>query len=343
MKKILLPIIAAAALTAGATVYADGVIVTVNGTRLDTEAQIVNDRTMIPLRAVSNALGCGIAWNSEDKGITIYRAADGVSVPDSIVMCWIDKDHAFRMDGYALGGSIVMDTPPLIINDRTYVPVRSVAELLGAEVEWEEDTRTAVITGTVTEGATDEFTESLIDYERAMLNMYQPYCDYVDGTIKTENIEITLANGGKIDVELYPELAPVTVNNFITLADADYYNGLIFHRVIEGFMIQGGGFDADGSYIQTQNIRGEFLANGVFNIIPHDRGVISMARAQSYNSGSGQFFIMHADYPYLNGEYAAFGKVISGMEYVDAIALAETDENDKPLENQIIERIEVVR
>ncbi|MGN0107975.1 MAG: peptidylprolyl isomerase [Hominilimicola sp.] len=159
------------------------------------------------------------------------------------------------------------------------------------------------------------------------------------------NAEIQLENGGKIELELYPDIAPITVNNFVKLANEKFYDGLIFHRVIKDFMIQGGGFDTDMNQKQADNITGEFITNGYFNLIPHDRGVISMARAQDLNSASSQFFIMHADSASLNGQYAAFGKVTSGMEYVDAVAECETksiDEmgmDDVPVENQIIKTI----
>ena len=317
--------------------------VSVNGSILDTEALIINDRTMIPLRAVSNALGCGVAWDADNKGIIIYRATDGISVPNSIITCWIDRDHAFRMDGYALGAGTAMDTAPQIINDRTYVPVRAVAELLGAEVGWDSDTRTAVINGIITNGATDEFTADLMYYEKAMLEKYDAYSAYTDGNPRTENVEITLKDGGKIAVELYPDLAPVTVENFIKLVEQDYYSGLIFHRVISGFMIQGGGMDAEGNSSKAEPIRGEFISNGIFNVIPHERGVISMARTPEKNSASSQFFIMHADSPSLDGEYAAFGKVTAGIENVDKIAQMKTDENDRPITDCVIEKIEVVK
>lgn len=349
MKKII-SVLAILALACGGAVtsYAEenaaiGARVEVNGTMLDTEAMIVNDRTMIPLRAVSNALGCGVAWDADNRGITIYRATDGVSVPESVIVCWIDRSHAFRMDGYALGASTVMDAAPQIIDDRTYVPVRAVAELLGTQVDWNGDTMTAVITGTVTSGATDEFAEDLSYFEQEMLKKYDAYSDYVDGNPKTEMVEITLKDGGKIDVELYPELAPITVENFLKLAESDYYNGLIFHRVISGFMIQGGGMDGDGNMPKTEPIKGEFIANGVFNVIPHERGVISMARTSQNNSATGQFFIMHDDAPYLDGSYAAFGKVVSGIEYVDKIAGTQTDADDRPLTDCVIEKVEVVK
>lgn len=339
-------IIAGMLLALGAAAHAEGVSVEVNGTPLDTEAQIVNDRTMIPLRAVSNALGCGVSWDAENRGITIYRPTDGATVPDSMIICWIDRDHAFRMDAYALGAAAVMDAPPVIIDDRTFVPIRAIAELTGASVGWDENTRTAQISANVSPADTDaldEFTGRLVDYERALNELYEPYCAYADGTAKKENIAITLSGGGRIELELYPELAPVTVGNFVKLAEEGYYNGLIFHRVIKDFMIQGGGFAPDGSMPQTETIRGEFLANGFLNLIPHERGVISMARTNEPNSASGQFFIVHKTSPHLDGSYAAFGRVTSGMEYVDKIAEVQTDENDRPAEDQVIEKIEVIK
>ena len=143
-------------------------------------------------------------------------------------------------------------------------------------------------------------------------------------------IVIEMENGGKIEIELYPEAAPITVKNFEKLVSEGFYDGLIFHRVIPGFMIQGGDPQGNGMGGAKDNIKGEFRANGVDNPILHKRGVISMARAFNPNSASSQFFIMHADAPHLDGQYAAFGKVVSGMETVDEIASIPTDYNDRP-------------
>ena len=142
--------------------------------------------------------------------------------------------------------------------------------------------------------------------------------------------KITMENGGVIEGELYPEIAPQSVYNFIDLANHKYYDGLIFHRVIPGFMIQGGDPLGNGMGGAKENIKGEFRANGVENDLKHERGVISMARAFDPNSASSQFFIMHADAPHLDGQYAAFGRVVSGMETVDEIASVPTDFSDKP-------------
>ena len=143
-------------------------------------------------------------------------------------------------------------------------------------------------------------------------------------------VVIEMENGGKIEIELYPETAPITVKNFEKLVSEGFYDGLIFHRVIPGFMIQGGDPQGTGMGGSNEKIKGEFAANGVNNPLKHTRGVISMARAFDKNSASSQFFIMHADAPHLDGQYAAFGKVVSGIEVVDEIASIPTGFNDRP-------------
>ena len=153
--------------------------------------------------------------------------------------------------------------------------------------------------------------------------------------------KITMENGGVIEGELYPEKAPQSVANFVDLCSKGYYNGLIFHRVIPGFMIQGGCPEGTGMGGPGYCIKGEFIFNGIKNELKHKRGVLSMARAQSPNSGGSQFFIMHADAKFLDGQYAAFGKVTSGIEVVDAIAATKTDRNDRPLADQKILSITV--
>ncbi len=143
-------------------------------------------------------------------------------------------------------------------------------------------------------------------------------------------VVIEMENGAKIELELYPEEAPITVKNFEKLVSEGFYDGLTFHRIIPGFMIQGGDPLGNGMGGADENIKGEFRANGVNNTIKHKRGVISMARSYDPNSASSQFFIMHADAPHLDGQYAAFGKVISGIEAVDEIASIPTDYSDRP-------------
>lgn len=155
----------------------------------------------------------------------------------------------------------------------------------------------------------------------------------------TDYVKIEMENGGSIVVELDEKAAPITVANFKKLVSQGFYDGLIFHRVISGFMIQGGDPQGTGMGGSKETIKGEFAANGVNNPISHKRGVISMARSQFYNSASSQFFICHADAKFLDGQYASFGKVVEGMETVDAIAETPTDRGDRPLKTQRIYRI----
>jgi len=153
------------------------------------------------------------------------------------------------------------------------------------------------------------------------------------------NIEIEMMNGDVIKAELYPDVAPITVENFVKLINENFFDGLIFHRVIRGFMIQGGGYDVNGNHKDAESIKGEFTANGVTNNLKHTRGVLSMARTMFPNSASSQFFIMHEDAPHLDGQYAAFGKVTDGIEAVDKIAECRTDMGDAPIEPQVIKTI----
>lgn len=150
-------------------------------------------------------------------------------------------------------------------------------------------------------------------------------------------ITIKMKDGGIIKAELYPDIAPISCENFVKLAKQGFYNGLIFHRVIKGFMIQGGCPDGTGMGGPGYTIKGEFASNGVKNDLKHTRGVLSMARAMNPNSAGSQFFIMHQDAPHLDGDYAAFGKVIEGMDVVDGIADQRTDYNDRPMADQVIE------
>ena len=150
-------------------------------------------------------------------------------------------------------------------------------------------------------------------------------------------VTIKMKDGGVMKAELYPEIAPASVKNFVDLASKGFYNGLIFHRVIPGFMIQGGDPEGTGMGGPGYTIKGEFAANGFKNDLKHTRGVLSMARAMDPNSAGSQFFIMHEDSPHLDGQYAAFGKLIEGIEVVDKIASVRTDYQDRPLEPQQID------
>lgn len=150
---------------------------------------------------------------------------------------------------------------------------------------------------------------------------------------------ITMENGKTMTIELYPEKAPITVENFVKLVKDGFYDGLIFHRVIPGFMIQGGDPEGTGMGGPGHTIKGEFRANGVNNDLKHTRGVISMARAMAPNSAGSQFFIMHADAPHLDGQYAAFGKMTDGFDALDEIASVRTNAMDKPLDEQKMAKV----
>ncbi|MCD7844918.1 MAG: peptidylprolyl isomerase [Oscillospiraceae bacterium] len=154
-------------------------------------------------------------------------------------------------------------------------------------------------------------------------------------------VTIKMFDGGVIKAELYPDIAPNTVNNFISLVNAKFYDGLIFHRVIPGFMIQGGCPQGNGTGGPGYQIPGEFAANGYQNDLRHTRGVLSMARAMDPDSAGSQFFIMHQDAPHLDGQYAAFGQVLEGMDVVDKIAETKTGWGDKPLTPQIMNKVTV--
>ena len=154
-------------------------------------------------------------------------------------------------------------------------------------------------------------------------------------------VTITMENGDVMKAELYPEIAPNSVNNFISLVKKGYYNGLIFHRVIRGFMIQGGCPDGNGMGGPGYGIKGEFSQNGIKNDLKHTPGVLSMARSMMPNSAGSQFFIMHKNSPHLDGAYAAFGKVTEGLDVVDKIACVQTDYNDRPMTPQKISSITV--
>jgi len=160
---------------------------------------------------------------------------------------------------------------------------------------------------------------------------------------KNPRVQIEVEGLGNMVVELFPEVAPITVDNFLKLVDKDFYKGIIFHRVISGFMIQGGDPTGTGMGGSKETIKGEFLSNGVKNLLNHNRGVISMARTSYPNSASSQFFLMHEDAPYLDGEYAGFGVVVEGLDIIDKIADVETDRNDKPLKDIKMKTIKRIR
>ena len=159
--------------------------------------------------------------------------------------------------------------------------------------------------------------------------------------MKNPIVTITMENGKQMKAELYPEIAPNTVNNFISLINKGYYNGVIFHRVIPGFMIQGGDPNGTGTGGPGYSIKGEFSGNGFKNDLKHTKGVLSMARTMAPNSAGSQFFIMHKNSPHLDGQYAGFGRVIEGMDVVNEIATTATDRGDRPKTPQVMQNVTV--
>ena len=155
------------------------------------------------------------------------------------------------------------------------------------------------------------------------------------------DIIITMKNGDVMKAELYPEIAPETVGNFVNLINRKFFDGLIFHRVIKGFMIQGGGYDEKGNHKEAASIKGEFTKNGFTNNLKHTRGVLSMARSMRPDSAGSQFFIMHQNAPHLDGDYAAFGKLIEGEDVLDKIAGVDTDYSDRPRKPQVMKTVTV--
>ncbi|MBR2615660.1 MAG: peptidylprolyl isomerase [Clostridia bacterium] len=166
---------------------------------------------------------------------------------------------------------------------------------------------------------------------------------FVRSEEKTEWVKFVMENGNEMVARLYPDVAPITVANFQKLVDGGFYNGLIFHRVIPGFMIQGGDPKGIGTGGPGWTIKGEFAANGVKNDLKHKRGVLSMARSMAPDSAGSQFFIMHEAAPHLDGQYAAFGELVEGLETVDAIAEVQTDFADKPLFDQVMKEVYFVK
>ncbi len=191
-----------------------------------------------------------------------------------------------------------------------------------------------------------EATSTSENGEKEDINNQEEEMNYPFEILETKekiNATIEMEDGKVIKLELYPDVAPITVSNFVYLAEKGFYDGLIFHRIISGFMIQGGDPDGIGTGGPGYSIKGEFAQNGVENNISHERGVISMARSSMPNSAGSQFFIMHAAASYLDGQYAAFGRVTEGIENVDAIASVQTDASDKPLKDVVIKTITIER
>jgi peptidyl-prolyl cis-trans isomerase B (cyclophilin B) len=187
---------------------------------------------------------------------------------------------------------------------------------------------------------TEPVVEDVVIYEIDTSSLDVPYASYFNET--NPRIVITFENYDPIILELFPEVAPITVAQITSLVERNFYDGIIFHRIIEGFMIQGGDPTGTGGGGSGQQITGEFVSNGVPNRLRHWRGVLSMARSSEPNSASSQFFIVHQDANFLDGEYAAFGGVIQGFETLDALASVETDAQDRPLETVVMQSVRLI-
>ncbi len=299
----------------------------------DAQGGYAGDRVMVPLRAISEKLNVDVYWDGDTSGITLYRK-------DNLYIMWANMDTAFHLQGIGLEKSYEMDVPPTIINSRTLVPVRAVAEILGAVVEWIPETKTVDIRYDLGEIEKNEtIAEQCNIYQVILKSVYQTYKSYANGTLETVTGKFVMESGEEIRFELYPQLAPQTCSNFIKLAKEKFYDGTIFHRVVQDFVAQGGGFDTAGNLKLAETVYGEFVLNGFFNLVPHKRGMLSLARPDAYDGGSCQFFIVQKDAPALNGGYATFGRITEGMEIVDAICAAETDENDKPVKPIVLKQV----
>ena len=330
------------------TALADGEIsVVVNGEKLemdvppavfpvyDENGGYVGDRTMVPIRAISEKLNCDVYWDDANHGITLYRK-------DNLYIMWEGKATAFHLDGIGLSKGYTMDVPPTIVNGRTLLPVRAVSEIMGAKVEWIEETNTVDIKydlGELEENA--GIAEQVNIYQMLLVQQYNEYEALVNGSIDGTTGKFIMEDGSEIEFELYPQFAPATCERFISCAKSGFYDNKVFHRVIKDFVIQGGAKTKDGQWesFTNEGLFGEFVMNVYFNVLPHKRGTLSFARGEENNSATQQFFICHQDAKNLNGNYAAFGVVTSGMDLIDKIASAEVDENDEPVLPIVIKQV----
>lgn len=341
MKKLLLALIGASILLfGGLSVSAEHTTILINGEELKVDVEPVNidGRILIPLRSVGEALQCEVFWNNTNKAVSM---SDG----NNFYLLWINRDTLFSFTGLTMSKGYVSDVAPQLINEKTMIPIRCIAELMGATVDWIGETKTVTIDYTPNP---TEYAKDLAEVGSYVIDIlgqdgYDIYKDYFTKREYVVKAEIELEDNKIIKLDLFPYIAPKTVENFIKIANGKLYDNTIFHRVIKDFVVQGGGCDEKGVfYIGLPEIEGEFISNNFMNFLQHKRGVISMARTDEPNSATSQFFIVHKDSLYLDGQYAAFGEVTEGMEYIDEIAETETDENDKPLKNCVVKAVRIL-
>ena len=264
--------------------------------KFDVEPVMFDGRILVPMRKIFETMGAAVTWLPETSGIIAEKG-------DIKIEMQIENPDIF-----VNSEKITLDVSPKLIEGNTLVPVRAVAEGLNAKVEWVQETGTVLITSPSIK-VMKNVTVDKSDEKKPIV------------TITTETNQI-------IKAELYPEIAPVTVENFIKLIDDDFYNGLNFHRIEPGFVIQGGCPIGNGTGGPGWKIKGEFTSNGFKNDLKHERGILSMARAADPDSAGSQFFIMLGAAPHLDGEYAAFGKVLEGMDVVDEIVDPKAPKNN---------------
>lgn len=305
---------------AGTSVLAETPKLYLNDIDVTQEASpvIVNDTTLVPIRFIGENLGYTVNWDEEKQGASMSKDGNTYTM-------FIGNNIAYDSNGK----ETPLSAPMQLVDDKSMVPLRFLSESAGLSVQWSQALFAV-------------FVNSETAYKSLMPADTVPFT-------------ITLENGGVMKGELYPNIAPISVDNFTKLANSGFYDGTIFHRVIPGFMVQGGGYvieEHEGQkYIGEKDtggeaIKGEFASNGVQNDLKHTRGVISMARTTEPNSATSQFFIMHADTASLDGEYAAFGRVTEGLDVIDKIAAVETTQVQPifeafPVEPVIIKNIHV--
>ena len=290
--------------------FANTIQIKLNGNILVTPIAPItqHNTTLVPLRIISENLGAQVNFDQATKQITIEKENQ------SIVLT-LGKRKALVNNVEQ-----TISFPPTIFKNTTMVPLRFVSENLNCHVEWDQKNNLITITSITTSdsSASGEQTNTL------------------------PIVTLKIKDYGTVTLELYPDMAPNTVNNFISLANSGYYDGLIFHRIISGFMIQGGDPTGTGTSGPGYAIAGEFASNGFTqNTLSHTKGVISMARTLDPDSAGSQFFIMSADGTYLDGQYAAFGKVTSGLDIIEKIQNVKTNSADRPTTDVIIQSIRV--
>lgn len=286
--------------------FASTIELNLNGKSLESPVAPImeNGTTLVPLRLISENLAATVSYNQEAKTISITST-------DTSMLLTLGSTEV------KVNGDIVsLAMAPRSINGTTMVPLRFISENLNCKVNWDAENQLITITS---------------------LNADLPN---TSSTLPTATIVVK--DYGTITLELYPDIAPTTVNNFIFLANSQFYDGLTFHRIIDDFMIQGGDPLGNGTGGPGYTIIGEFSGNGfTTNTLSHTRGVISMARSNHPDSAGSQFFITSADATYLDGQYAAFGKVLTGLDIVDKLSDVATNANDAPLNPVVIESIRV--